>query len=370
MLTMACTAWAQGSGDIITVQRGDSFSQIAARITGNTAGWRKLYDPSRSNIPNPSLLLVGQKLELVSNADGSRFLRAVGPATAAAPVVAAGTSPAAKPAAAAATTPAPVPVPEVVAPTPLVIGVLPFIPAATLQTQYDNLKRYLERQGAFKVQVVVPANFKAYYDAMMADEFDVAIAAPHMARTAQLDRGMTPLGIYEPRIAALFVAPSEGGATSPRDAQGKAIAFANPQSLVAMYGQQWLRTFNLEPGRDYELKGARTDLGVGRMMLTGEAVGAIMSNGEFRALPSDEGSRMKIVESFARIPNFIWLAKPSLERGRAERLRRDMKQFFADKDEGAAFAKATGLSGFVDVDEATLKELDPFVAATRRAMGR
>ena len=44
--------------------------------------------------------------------------------------------------------------------------------------------------------------------------------------------------------------------------RGKAVAFANPTSLVAMYGQQWLRQQSLEPGKDYEVKGARTDMGV------------------------------------------------------------------------------------------------------------
>jgi phosphonate transport system substrate-binding protein len=251
----------------------------------------------------------------------------------------------------------------------LVIGVLPNVAAATIATQYESLKRYLERTTGAKVRIVVPGSFKAFFDAAIAGEYDVAIAAPHMARVAQLDRGLTPLGMYEPRIGALLVTPSEGGIASPRDLTGKAVGFANPQSLVAMYGQQWLRGQNLEAGRDYEAKGARTDLGVGRMMLTGEAAAAILSAGEFRTLPPEEGARLRIVETFARIPNFIWLAHPRLERARAERLRSQMREFFADAEDGAAFAKATGLTGFVDTSDATLRELDPYAAATRRAMG-
>ena len=44
---------------------------------------------------------------------------------------------------------------------------------------------------------------------------------------------------------------------------------------VAMYGQQWLLQQKLEAGKDDQFKAARTDMGVGRMLLFGEAVMAI-----------------------------------------------------------------------------------------------
>lgn len=368
---LAGAALAQAPSETVIVQRGDTLSQIAARYTGDARTWRKLYDAQRSNIANPDLITVGMKLELVSEAGGARYLRAVSAgapalATAAAPAAA----PAAKPAPAAAPAAPPAPPPVAAAPEePLNIGLLPNIGAAALMVQYDHLKRYLERGSGPKVRFTVPANFKAFFDLMMAGEVDVAVAAPNFARVAQLDRGWVPLGMYEPRIGALFVTPAEGGVTSAREVAGKAVVFANPQSLLATYGQQWLRGQNLEPGRDYEIKGARTDMGAGRILLTGEAVAGIMSNGEYRALPPDEASRLKIVEVFARIPNFIWVANPKLDRARAERLRGQLRELFADKEDGAAFARATGLGGFVDADDAILRELDPFVAPTRRAMG-
>uniref|UniRef100_UPI000B4BD288 phosphate/phosphite/phosphonate ABC transporter substrate-binding protein n=1 Tax=Ideonella sp. A 288 TaxID=1962181 RepID=UPI000B4BD288 len=250
----------------------------------------------------------------------------------------------------------------------LVVGVLPNIGATALMAQYEHFKRYFERNG-HKVRIVLPANFKAFFDGTMKGEYDLAVAAPHFARTAQLDRNMVPLAMYEPRINALFVAPIDTTIASVRDVRERSVAFANPQSLVAMYGQQWLRQNKLEPGKDYEVKGARTDLGVGRMLLSGDAVAAIMSNGEFRALPPDESARLKVVEVFARIPNFIILAHPRLERTRVARLKTQLKDFLSDAEDGSAFARATGFTGIVDIDEAQLKELDPYVAQTRKAMG-
>jgi phosphonate transport system substrate-binding protein len=374
---------------LVDVRAGDTFSSIAARYTGDTRSWAKLYNAKLGGLPNANLIQVGMRLELVTEPGGTRYLRVVSDranmaaakasATEPAPSVAKAAPPAA-PKAVATPAPAPAPaqtqsaspLPAVTLPAPddtLVIGVLPNIGAAALMVQYDHLKGYLERTTKQKVRIVLPANFKAFVDSTMRGEFDVAVAAPHFARMAQVDRNMVPLVMYEPRINALFLSPVDSTLAGGRDVRGKTVAFANPQSLVALYGQQWLRSLGLEAGTDYQIKGANSDMGVGRMVLSGDAVAAIMSNGEFRALPPDEASRMKIVDSFARIPNFIMVAHPRLGAARLGALRTQLKQFIADKDEGAAFQKATGLTGIVDADDATLKELDPYLALTRRAMG-
>ena len=379
----------------VEVQAGDTFSAIAARYTGGVSSWAKLYDAKRSRLRNPNIITPGMRLELVTAAGGKQYLRVMAPgAMAAAPAAAAAAPKAAAPAApvaaaptkppvAAAPAPAAAPVkPPVVAavvpppPPPvaavpsaeLVVGVLPNIGAAALMAQYESMRTYFEKNGQ-KVRIVLPANFKAFFDSTMRGDFDLAVSAPHFARVAQLDGGLIPLAMYEPRIPAQFVTPIDAPLASPKDAKGKSIAFANPTSLVAMYGQQWLRQQGLEPGKDYEVKGARTDMGVGRMLLSGDAVAAVMSGGEFRSLPVEESGRLKITEVFARIPNFILLGNPRLGKERLAKLKQQLLGFLADKDDGAAFAKAANVSAIVEADDATLRELDPYVAPTRRAMG-
>ena len=362
---------------LIEVHAGDTFSAIAARFTGDARSWARLYNAQLSRLPNPNLILVGMQFELVSEASGARYLRVVSESgNRAVPLAKA---PLAAPVKAAAAPVVPAPVAPVaplaaasVAPPgddALVVGVLPNIGAAALYAQYEGMRTYLERVGQQKVRIVVPANFKVFFDNAMRGDYDLAVAAPHFARVAQLDRGMVPLGVYEPRINALFLTPIDSAIAGPRDVRGKTVAFANPTSLVAMFGQQWLRQQNLEPGKDYEVKGANSDIGVGRMVLSGDAVAAIMSNGEFRALPQDESSRMKIVETFARMPNFILVAHPRLGSARLARLKSQLKDFLSDKDEGAAFTRATGITGIVEADDAMMRGLDPFVPLTRRAMG-
>ena len=387
--TTAAFALAQAQGadaGTIEVKPGDTFSALAGRITGNVRTWASLYDPQLSQLANPNLVLPGQRFELVTEG-GKRYLRLIGGK--ATKLAAAATKSTAKvaadPPATAVKAPEPVPVPAApatpaVAAVPavprtaagageIVLGVLPNISATALMGQYESMKTYLERQTGQKVRVVLPANLKAFFESTVRGDYDLAVSAPHFARVAQLDARMVPLAMYEPRINAQFITPIEGGVTSARDLRGKAVAFANPQSLVAMYGQQWLRQQGLEPTKDYEVRAARTDMGVGRMLLSGDALAAIMSNGEFRSLPPEEASRLKIVEIFARIPNFIILGHPRLGNEQLARLKTQLLGFMADKEDGAVFSRATGINAIVEVDDAILRELDPYAAPTRRMMG-
>lgn len=396
-LMMTSVAHAQAP-EAIEVRAGDSFSSIAARFTGQSWRWRQVWHPQLSGLPDPSVVQIGMQFELVTEPAGRRYLRLVGSRPQPLPLTAAPAATPAAPGAAAAAAltrakpPAPA-APAPAAPAPalaaavaaplvasaagvaprsddaLVIGVLPNIGAAVLMAQYENLRSWFERQASQPVRIVVPANFKAFFDSTMRGEYDLAVAAPHFARVAQADRGLVPLVMYEPRITALFLSALNDGIRTPAEVRGKAVGFANPSSLVALYGQQWLGQQGLVPGQDFEVRGARTDMGVGRLLLTGEVAAAVMSNGEFRALPQDESARLKIVESFARIPNFIVMAHPRLGTARIARLKTQLKAFMVDREEGAAFVRATGVTSVADVDEAVLRELDPFVVPTRRAMG-
>ena len=375
-MIIAATVGAQSAAPVmIEVHAGDTFAGIASRYTGSPVTWRKLYQAQLSNLPNPNVITVGMRFELVSTDRRTKYLRLMPASNVQAAAVPRPIPPAQSPApvsAVVAPAQSPAPVAAAVAPAQtreLVIGVLPNIAAAQLAAPYEHMRLYLERSGETKVRIVIPANFKAFFDATMKGDYDLAVAAPNLARVAQSDRSMLPLVMYEPRINALFVAPIESTITGPRDVRERAVAFANPSSLVALYGLQWLRQQNLEPGKDYEVKAARTDLGVGRMLLGGDAVAAIMSNGEFRSLPPDESARLKIVDIFARIPNFIVLAHPRLEKDRVVRLKAQLMAFLADKQDGLAFGQATGISRMAEPDETQLRELDAFTPATRRAMG-
>lgn len=344
-------------GTVFEVKPGDTFSGIAGQVTGDPGLWRQLYDRRLSGLPDPNRVLAGSALELAQTQRGKRYLRAVRRAPPAAAAPASATK--AQPTVAAKAEP----------PATLTVGLLPNIGPEALLAQYEPMKRFLERRNPQKIRLVTSANFREFFRAGMNGDFDLAVSAPHLARVMQLDGAMVPVVMFEPRIRALLVAPSEKTLELPQDARGKALAFANPQSLVAMYAVRWFGEQGLQAGKDYEIKAPRDDMGVGRLMLSGEAVAGIMSNGEFRQIPKEEAARLKIVREIARIPNFVVLAHPRLGREYMDKVRGQLKGFIGDMEDGATFAQATGVAAVVDANESELRELNAHVDQTRRAMG-
>src|SRR6516225_3282097 len=57
---------------VIDVRAGDTFSEIAATITGDVRTWRRLYDSERSGLPNPDLILACSRLELIREPNGKQ----------------------------------------------------------------------------------------------------------------------------------------------------------------------------------------------------------------------------------------------------------------------------------------------------------
>src|SRR5258706_14662261 len=53
---------------IIEVKAGDTFSGITARFLGDARKWRQMYSPELSGLPNPDLILIGQRFEVVAAA--------------------------------------------------------------------------------------------------------------------------------------------------------------------------------------------------------------------------------------------------------------------------------------------------------------
>lgn len=250
---------------------------------------------------------------------------------------------------------------------PLEVGVLPNISARVLLAQYQPMREFLARDLARPVQVSTAPDWASFHRRAVALEYDVIVTAAHMARLAQLDRGYVPMLSYAPRIRGLLVVAKNSSLKSPAELAGQTLVLSNPQSLVALRGLQWLAEHGVVPGRNLSLVKTPTDDSVGNVVVRGDAIAAICSGGEFRAIAEPVRTQLQVHSTFAELASFVVMASPKLETRDATAIKRSLL-LFAAAEQGKAFFAATGFTGIVEPEAGLLEAMDPYVEATRRLL--
>ena len=248
------------------------------------------------------------------------------------------------------------------------IGVLPNVSARLLFAAYQPMREYFERELGQKVEIATAPDFRSFSERTFRGEYQMVVIAPNLGRVAQLDAGWEILGVYEPRIPALAVAAVENTDSSPAQVKGRALALANPQSLVALVGLDWMRQHGLVAGTDFRTVLAANDDSLGAVLRSGEAPIAIMSRGELRAKPPEMQARLRVVQEIAQVPGFFVMAHPQTDPALRSRLRA-LLLGFAATDDGRRFVALSGFSGIREVTPVDLRFLDPYIDLTRRSLG-
>lgn len=250
----------------------------------------------------------------------------------------------------------------------LSIGVLPNVSARVLLASYQPMREYFERALRQPVTIVTAPDFRAFAANSLKGEYDIVVTAPNLGRVMQLDAKWEPLAIYEPRIPAVAVARADNPDDSPRQLRGRALALANPQSLVAMVGLQWLQSEGLQEGVDFKTVVVANDDSLGTVLRSGEAPWAVMSMGEFRAKPEALRQSLRIVRQITTVPGFLVMANPALPAAQRQRLKALILALPASAD-GARFFELSGFRGIREIVDADLTFADPFNELTRRGLG-
>lgn len=250
---------------------------------------------------------------------------------------------------------------------PLTLGVLPNISARVLLTHYQPMREYLQQSLGRQVEVVTANDFRAFAQATRDGRYDVIVTAPNLGRMAQVDSRWTPIAQYEPGIPALLVAAAGPGEAAVARLRGKALALANPQSLVALVGLRWLEGQGLAQGRDFRIVRTPNDDSLGAVILSGEAPFAIMSMGEFRAKPEALRQSLRIAAEIATVPGFLVMTHPGMAVADRQRLVEAFGAFPASEP-GQRFFALSGFRNIRRVDDRELATLDPYVEVTRRTL--
>jgi phosphonate transport system substrate-binding protein len=247
---------------------------------------------------------------------------------------------------------------------PLQFGVMPNVSARILFGQYQPFRAFLEQELGRPVEVVTAPGLQAFQERSVAGAFGLVVTAANLARVAQLDAGLRPIAIYEPRIPGLIVTLRGRPLAGAAELRGLTIAMTNPQSLVALKFIHWLRAQGLEIGRDVRPTHARNEDSLAQLLNTPDTRAAVMSRGEFNAIRADIRENLVIWQEFIRVPGFVMLLAPQVAEADAQRITAALARF-AGSAAAVEFFAATGFNAIRPVTPADMAEVDDVVAETR-----
>ena len=251
---------------------------------------------------------------------------------------------------------------------PLEIGVLPNISARLLLAQYQPMREYLSREMRRAVQVSTAPNWSAFFQRTLELEYDLVVTAANMARVAQIDRGFVPLLSYAPDIKGMVICAVSKPIKSVTELRGQTLALSNPQSLVTLRGMQWLKENGLQRDKDFKTLSTPTDDSVGSVVVRGDAIAAMLSGGEYRAIPDAIKGQLQILTTFAEVAGFVVMASPKLSAADARAIKEHLLRFATTSEEGKAFFAGSGFTAIREPAVGLMESMDPFVESTRRML--
>lgn len=250
---------------------------------------------------------------------------------------------------------------------PLQLGIVPHVSPRVLLTNYQPLRSHLEKQLGRAVEIGTAAGFREFHARSVAGTYDLVLTAANLGRVAELDGRLNARAIMEPPIPGLLVMLKEKQVESIEALRGRTLALANPASLVALKGMAWMRAQNLVVGSDFRTAHAANEDSLGQLLNSGEAPLALMSAGEFRAVPEALRERLAVFTEFTRVPGFMFMSRPDLAAGEVARLDAALTGFMAS-DEGVAFARLTGNRAVRAIRAEDLASLADVIDDTRRLL--
>jgi phosphonate transport system substrate-binding protein len=250
---------------------------------------------------------------------------------------------------------------------PIQIGVVPNVNARLILTNYQPFRDQLQRALSGPVEIATAADFRMFYERMIAGDYDVSVSPANLARLAELDHGLEAFARYEPGIPGVFAMWKERPVRDAAELRGKTLALSNPQSLVALRGFAWLEARGLVRERDFRTVHARNDESLAQLLSTGEAPLAMMSRGELMAVHPDLRGRIEEMAEFARVEGFVLLIARAAAGARGQALR-DAVLALPQSEDGREFMRRAGVQALRPLAPGEMAALDDTVAATRGFM--
>jgi phosphonate transport system substrate-binding protein len=249
------------------------------------------------------------------------------------------------------------------------LGLMPVYGIRSLMSRYEPMRSYIARLLGQPVRVETAPDFQRYLKSILTGEFDIAVAAAHFARIAQLDAGWAPLAQFEPDHDTLLIVRSGEIPAKPSALAGGEVAVIDRLAITVMGALHYLERQGLVADKDYKVVEYRNHASVVHSLISGVSRMAVTTSHGLRQIPADLLSRVTVYRSVFDIPAFVIIGSPTLPKPALDKLRTGMLAFPREA-EGLDFLGQNSYTGLHATDETAMKRADPFLKETRRMVGQ
>ncbi len=240
---------------------------------------------------------------------------------------------------------------------PLVFGLFPNLSPRTLVATYQPMRDFLEAELGRPVELVTAANFDAFTRRMLAKEYDLMVAAPHLARLGQLDAGYHLLAHYGQPIQAWVVVAADSGLRDTRQLAGKRVAIPDKLAIMSSLGVAMLAKSGLQPELDYQMYEAKSHNNAALSVLNRQADAAVIGSIPFQLLAKEVQAQLRVIEQSKPIPSQYFAASGGLSSRERKQILQALLRF-AGTAGGKNFLERYGMLDIVAAKPDELKEMD------------
>lgn len=251
---------------------------------------------------------------------------------------------------------------------PLEIGLFPNLSARTVIGMYQPLHDFLEKRLGRPVNLYTAPSFKTFVERSLQKKYDIMVAAPHFSRLAQTDAGYQPIVTYSLERKSLLVVSKNSAIKDMKELRGKCVAVPDPLAIMSIVSIAMLKENGLESGKDFTVVDAHSHDNAVLMVEQGTCAAAATSAAPLAQMPPDVRDGVKILAASGNVPHQMVMAHPRYSAAEVARFRNLLLEFQATP-EGRRFMESYKFGGVRPVSDAEMKQLDPYVAETKKMLG-
>lgn len=250
---------------------------------------------------------------------------------------------------------------------PLLFGLLPNLSTRALMATYQPMHDFLEKELGRPVEVVTAANFNAFIQRVLVKDYDLLVAAPHLARLAQTEANYQLLARYDRPLQAFVVVDKDSTIRGLKDLAGKRLASPDKTAIVSMLVQDMLAQAGMRPGVDYQVFDAKSHNNAALSVVNAQADAGVIGSIPFARLDDEVRGRLRIVAKSKYVPGQYFAASDRLSSQERKRIERALIKF-VQTAEGKVFLEQFAMHDIVKIKSADLKEMDSYARRARQLL--